>query len=219
MPHTLLQRALCALPILAASCAGTRTLADPTLLMQTTAGTELGVSTDYGIVFLGRTARSGNVNLTAFFGDGPSIEKSAIEPLGGDLYTAEVEIRLPSVPISFDEPAPGDILTVIGRIGASTWSQDVRVLSDPRVYGVIVEVPEVMRERPDQIGAGIYSIPDGDRSKMRLVAIASGIITITTAEGSTDYLTAYGPQHLWRLVTYRQDHNLHKPWIYRPDIQ
>jgi len=218
MPHTNSSHALWLLPLLLASCAGTRTLADPTLLIQTDGGVELGVSTEYGVVFLGRTARSGDVDMTAWFGDGPSIEKSAIEPLGGDLFTAETEIRLPTVPLSFDDPAPGDVLTVVGREGGAVWSQDVRVLSDPRVYGILLEVPEQMRGRSDQIGAGVYSIPGGDLSKMRLVAIASGVITISTSSGDTDYLAAFGPQQLWRLVTHRRDHNRRKPWVYRDDI-
>ena len=218
MRHISSHTALWALPLLLASCAGTRTLADPTLLIQTDGGRELGVSTEYGIVFIGRTASSGDVNMTVWFGDGPSQEKSSIEPLGGNLYTAEAEIRLPSVPLSFDDPVPGDVLTVVGREGGTVWSEDVLVLSDPRVYGIILEVPEKMRGRNDQVGAGIYSIPDGDLSKMRLVAIASGVITISTADGDTDYLAAYGPQQLWRLVTHRRDHNRRKPWIYRDDI-
>ncbi|MCH2107521.1 MAG: hypothetical protein MK291_12870 [Planctomycetes bacterium] len=218
MRHTTSQRALWALPLLLASCAGTRTLADPTLLIQTEGGRELGVSTEYGVVFLGHTSSSGDVNMTVWFGDGPSIEKSAIEPLGGDLFTAETEIRLPSVPLSFDDPTPGDVLTIIGREGGSVWSEDVLVLEDPRVYGLLLAVPEKMRGRNDQIGAGVYTIPDGDLSKMHLVGIAAGVITLSTAEGEREYLAAYGPQQLWRLVTHRRDHNRRKPWIYREDI-
>ena len=218
MLHTTPQRALWALPLLLASCAGTRTLADPTLLIQTEGGRELGVSTEYGVVFLGRTASSGDVDMTVWFGDGPSIEKSAIEPLGGDLFTAETEIRLPSVPLSFDDPTPGDVLTIVGREGGSVWSEEVLVLEDPLVYGLLLAVPEKMRGRNDQIGAGVYTIPDDDLSKMRLVGIAAGVITLSTAEGEREYLAAYGPQQLWRLVTHRRDHNRRKPWIYREDI-
>ena len=155
MHRTSSRTALWALPLLLASCAGTRTLADPTLLIRTDGGMELGVSTDYGVIFLGSTAQAGDIDMTVWFGDGPSIEKSAIEPLGGDLFTAETEIRLPSVPLSFDDPVLGDVLTVMGRNGPAVWSQEVRVLSDPRVYGVLLEVPEMMRGRPDQIGAGV----------------------------------------------------------------
>ena len=210
---------LWALPLLLASCVGTRTLADPTLVIRTDSGTELGVSTDYGVIFLGRTASSGMIDMTVWFGDGPSIEKSAIEPLGGDLFTAETEIRLPNVPLSFDDPTPGDVLTVMGRNSSGVWSEEVRVLSDPRAFGLLLEIPEPMRGELDQVGAGVYSIPDGDLSKMRLVGIASGVITLTSQSGSEkEYLAAYGPQQLWRLVTHRRDHNRRKPWIYREDI-
>jgi len=81
-----------ALAALATSCVGSRTLTDPTLEIRTPHGSELGVSTDYGVIFLGRTAQSGSVEITAWFGDGPSIESSVIEPIGGGLYTAETEI-------------------------------------------------------------------------------------------------------------------------------
>jgi len=213
------KNAFWALPLLLASCAGTRTLADPTLVIRTDSGTELGVSTDYGVIFLGRSASSGMVDMTVWFGDGPSIEKSAIEPLGGALYTAETEIRLPSVPLSFDDPAPGDILTVMGRNASGVWSVDVEVLSDPRAFGLLLEIPEPMRGKLDQVGAGVYSIPEGDLSKMRLVGVAAGIITIISESGEEkEYLAAHGPQQLWRLVTHRRDHNRRKPWVYREDI-
>ena len=100
--------------LLCSACQGVRTLSDPTLVIETSGGRELGVSTDYGIVFLGRTARSGPAEITAWFGDGPNIEKTVIEPVGNGLYTAETEIRLPQVEMSFDDPAPGRELVVVG---------------------------------------------------------------------------------------------------------
>ena len=86
-----------------------------TLEIRTSGGSELGVATDYGVLFLGRTARSGEVRVVAWFGDGPSVEASVIEPLGGGLYTAETEIRLPTIPMSFRTPEPGERLYVVGR--------------------------------------------------------------------------------------------------------
>ena len=94
-----------ALPLVT-SCVGTRTIQEPTLALKTSGGRELGVSTDYGIVFLGRTAQSGRVEIESRFGDGPNLEPAVIEPVGAGLYTAETEIRLPQVPLAFVEPAP-----------------------------------------------------------------------------------------------------------------
>ncbi|HUR26832.1 MAG TPA: hypothetical protein VM509_01490, partial [Planctomycetota bacterium] len=86
--------------VLCTSCAGTRFLANPVVEIRGDQGVELGVATSDGVVFLGRTARSGEVLITAWFGDGPSPENAVVEPLGGGLFTTETEIRLPSVPIS-----------------------------------------------------------------------------------------------------------------------
>ena len=82
------------------ACVGTRLLSDPTLTIHTQKGDELGVATEHGLVFLGHTATSGRAEVTAWFGDGPSVEPVVIEPVGGGLFTAETEIRLPSVTIS-----------------------------------------------------------------------------------------------------------------------
>ena len=72
---------LAALPLI--GCAGTRTLTDPVLRITTEGGAELGVATDHGVVFLGRSAARGGVGLEAVFGDGPSLERSVTEPVGG----------------------------------------------------------------------------------------------------------------------------------------
>ena len=203
---------------LACSCAGTREVQDPTVVIQTSGGTELGVSTDYGIVFLGRSARSGSVEVTAWFGDGPSIEPSVIEPIGGGLYTAETEIRLPRVPMTFVQPRPGDLLHVVGRNGSRLWDAEVEVRSDPRVWGLLLDVTDELRNRPDQVGAGVFAYREDDANKKMLVGLVSGILRLETARGPREFLTVVGPEELWRLVAHRRDHLRRKPWVYREDI-
>ena len=198
-----------------ASCVGNRAVEDPVLQITTPGGSELGVSTEFGVVFLGRTARSGAIEITAWFGDGPSIEPTVIEPLGGGLYTAETEIRLPSVPMTFFQPHEGEMLIVAGRTEAGAWEREVEVLTDPRVYGILLEVPLQLRARPDQIGAGVFSEREGDR---RLLGLVSGRLTIETADGAREFLTVMGPEDLWRLVTHRRDRHRYKAWVYRDDV-
>jgi hypothetical protein len=207
-----------ALGSLAGACRGTRTLTDPTLEIRTSGGSELGVATDYGVLFLGRTARSGEVRVVAWFGDGPSVEASVIEPLGGGLYTAETEIRLPTIPMSFRTPEPGERLYVVGRAEGELWEAPVRVLSDPRVEGLLLSIPAPLQDASDQVGAGVFveEYEDGPR---RLVALVSGKLALRDADGSQrEYLTAVGPDDLWRLVARRQDLLNRRRWFYREDI-
>jgi hypothetical protein len=206
------------LVLLAPSCVGSRTLSDPTVEIRTERGKELGVSTDYGVVFLGRTAQAGPVEITAWFGDGPSIESSVIEPIGGGLYTAETEIRLPQVSMSFDEPRPGSKVLVVGRNKDGDWDREMTVVSDPRVLGILLPIPSELQNAPDQIGAGVYVVPEiGEEAKI-LVGLVSGRIALKGKDGERSYLTVAGPEDLWRLVVHRRDLLQRRRWVYRQDI-
>lgn len=199
------------------ACQVTRNSADPTLIVDTPLGSELGVSTEYGVIFLGRTARSGPVDLTAWFGDGPSTEVTVIEPLGGGLYTAETEIRLPTVPMTFRTPAPGESVMVRGRRGRDPWQETVQVASDPRVSGILLPVPNELRDAPDQIGAGVY-VSESEH-ELVFIGLVSGRLQLIDADGKrVDYLTVMGPDSLWRLVTFRREFQRKRDWVYREDI-
>jgi len=194
--------------LLCTSCVGTRKLVDPTLRIHTRGGDELGVSTDYGVIFLGRTATAGYIEVEAMFGDGPSVESTVVEPLGGGLYTAETEIRLPSVPLRFEIPAPG----------TGPWNTTVKVASDPRVYGILLEIPLELQGRGNQVGAGVYWVDPFNEYDKRLVGLVTGRVTLSGPDGDVEFLSVAGPEDLWRLVTHRRDLLQRKTWVYREDI-
>lgn len=205
------------LPLLG-SCYGTRNLIDPVVQIDTPGGSELGVTTDYGIVFLGRTARAGDIEVTAWFGDGPSIEPSTIEPVGGDIYTAETEILLPAVPLLFIEPEPGNYVAVIGRNHEGAWREIMQLRSDPRVLGLLLDVPEQLDGQNSQIGAGVFRYINEDPERLQLLGLVSGKVTLETDEGLKEYVTIVGPQELWRLVTHRRHYPRRRPMVYREDV-
>jgi hypothetical protein len=209
---------LCPLLFLASSCVGTRNLQDPVVEIETRGGMEMGVSTNYGIVFLGATARSGPIEVTAWFGDGPSIESSVIEPVGGGIYTAETEIRIPSVPMSFREPAPGEQVLLLGRGPAGPWEAWVTVRSDPRAFGILLETTPALPDFQSATGTGVFYCPEDDRTQLQLVGLVSGRLRLYTESGESEYLTVVGPSGLWRLVATRRDHLERKKWVYREDI-
>jgi hypothetical protein len=213
-----LRLAVLPLVLCLASCVGTRKLTDPVLEIRSENGRELGVATDYGVIFLGRTAQMGEIEIIAWYGDGPSVELAVVEPIGHGLYTAEPEIRVPNVPLSFRVPKDGDEVTIMGRNGADRWEDKASVVSDPRVDGILLDPTSNLEDRADQVGAGVYYVNE-DAGTTRLVGLVSGVLELTDADGDTErYLTVVGPNDLWRLVTYHRDLP-HKPrWIYRDDI-
>ena len=206
--------------LLGTSCSGTRLLMDPTLRIDTEGGTELGVATEYGVVFLGRPASSGEVDVTAWFGDGPSVEPSVVEPVGGDLYTAETEIRLPWVQLTFQTPPPGSRVRVIGRNSdGSLWQDDIKIRSHNRVRGLLLDVPDRLRgESSDQTGAGVFIVGEDPRD-VKLLGLVSGRVRIGTRDGDMrDYLAVVGPVTLTHLVTYHRQDVHRRRWVYRDDI-
>lgn len=209
-----------ALPLLAlaalASCSGTRKVTDPVLNIRTAGGEELGVSTDYGIVFLGKSAERGEIEVEAWFGDGPSIERSVIEPIGGGLFTAEMDIELPQVPLSFKEPRDGESLEIMGRKGNRRWSTLARVRTDPRVLGLLLEIPSGFPDDPDQVGAGVYR--KLGKHQRELVGLVTGKIQLERRGALRKYLAVAGPSVMWRFAAHRRDLLRKKPFVYREDI-
>jgi hypothetical protein len=202
-----------------AGCTGVRTLSDPIVVVQTSGGTELGASTDYGVAFLGRTAQSGRVHITAWFGDGPQTELSVIDPVGAGLFTAETEIRLPEAPMNFHELREGDSVLVVGRRKGELWQRTVKVKSDPRVDGILLPALGQIEKNPDQVGASVFVLPDGDEKKKELVGLVSGILTLTNGTDTRRYTTVIGVKDLWRLVAHRRDLDRRRPPSDREDVQ
>jgi hypothetical protein len=207
-----------ALLALAAGCTGYRTIADPTLWIETQGGAELGVSTEYGVVFLGRTAQAGNARITAWFGDGLQTESVAIEPVGSGIFTAEPEIRLPEARMSFVEPKPGDEVVVIGRRGSKKWERKVEVRKHPKVDGILLPTMDEIEKAPDQIGAGVFVAREGEPNPA-FVGLVSGVLTLTEAGKTEQFLTVVGMRDLWRLVAHRRELDRSRKPIYREDVQ
>lgn len=205
-----------ALALGTAACSSVGLSYDPTVILDTRGGRELGVSTNYGIVFLGRTARAGDVDVAVWFGDGPAIEQSVIEPVGGGLYTVDTEIRLPSIPLGFSEPEAGAVVWIQGRDVTGRWTAQTRVRRHPSVDGILLEVPPQLAGSSDQTGAAVFYYDDSEEE--RVLGLVSGRLILETSEGTESYLTVVGPETLWRLVSYRRDPNVRRRAPYRDDV-
>ena len=196
---------------------------DPTVWLHTEGGGELGVSTPYGVVFLGRGSRSGEVEFDVWFGDGPGTEIGIIESLGNGLYLTQAEILLPQVPLGHDLPPAGTSVVVRGRDEDGAYEPTGRVAEHERVEGLIVDLG---RPSPEPgAGAGIF-VQTGDG--LRLIGLVAGRLEMTdpdprpVAAGDWRRLdpvwTAIGPDKLWRLVAHARDSDRPRRAVYREDI-
>lgn len=214
LPHVL---ALALLP-LAGACTSIestkRRALDPVVVVHGAERDELGVSTDYGVVFLGRTARSGRVEFTVWFGDGPSREEALVEPMGGGLFAADSDIQLPSVPLCFEPPPEGTRLVLRGRRAGQPYELVAELAIDPSVTGILlVDTPELEQLGDEDLGAGVFLLEPN--KPLRLLGLLSGRLQL---EGGRHYLTAVGPEDLWRLVVHRRNSDRPRRWVYREDL-
>jgi hypothetical protein len=87
------------------------------------------------------------------------------------------------------------------------------------VLGILLPIPSELEDAPDQIGAGVYVVPEGaDENSKRLLGLVSGRITLKSKSGQHAFLTVVGPEDLWRLVVHRRDLLQRRRWVYRQDI-
>jgi len=213
-------RTIAALLALATSAACIAPDPDPTVLVRTSRGVELGASTTHGVVFLGSTAISGEAEVMAWFGDGPSLEPSLIEPLGAGLCTVDVDIDLPMVPLSFDLPAEGARVEIRGRDVAGAWTREARCVRDPLADGLLLTVPDDPLPA-ESLGAGVYVRDRHER--LRLLGLLTGRALLVDGAGDErgprEVLVAVGPADLWRVVSYGRNRHRPQPWVYREDLE
>jgi hypothetical protein len=170
------------------------------LLVQTTGGQEVAVSTPHGIVFAGRTSTEGMARIVGFFGDGPAIETVEIVPLAPQLCTADPEIRFFEVELSFEPPRPGETLRLAGYVEGARWAGSGRVVSDEG--GVHLEGGSL----PDSAAAFRE-----EEDRWRLVAL------VTSGEGGRASLV--GPETLWRVLFRPRPYARGEEIPRRPDVR
>jgi hypothetical protein len=187
---------------------------DPVVVVHGPGGDELAVSTEYGVVFLGRTVQGGRTEFTVWFGDGPSREEGVVEPVGGGLYTTTSEIQLPCVALNFEPLPAGSLVIVRGRRGDKPFEIEAELAEDPRVTGVLLKPSNDLERLGEAVlGAGVFLIQPG--RPLQLVGLLSGRLEL---DGGRRYVTAVGPEDLWRLVVYRRNSDRPRRWVYRDDI-
>lgn len=196
-------------------------------------GSEQGVDTEVGILFLGRTVRSGPVDVT-FYVNGASFTYP------GTVQSGEGTIALVSTPFVAqlvalaDAPVqPGEIARVAGVKGGTIWEHPVMATQDPALYGNILDVAPVEGIPPltlEQLsGAGIYVWRE---ERWRLAGIATEVIewrgptsgsTLSNesprAFGSTRMMLLYaGPRELGMAATLPREYFERPKRVYDPRL-
>ena len=113
----------------------------PVARIETRGGVELGATTEYGVLFLGRTATEGPCRIHYFLGPTPVVEDGTVESTGSSYYRAEMDLKNQSIRVLEREVEPGDSLVAMYMAGFDVQTVDVSLSQDPEVDGYVLSWP------------------------------------------------------------------------------
>jgi hypothetical protein len=144
----------------------------PVVRIQTTGGFEHGVSTQIGVLFLGRTASEGPAKLQYWLGPTPMIETGQVEAIGGSIHRIRPEVPIPSVPVTLEPVRPDEELVLMGIQDQIPWRLPVQLAQDEVVRGTVLRYPAGLRLGPDSVGLGVFRETDAG---FALVGLVKGV--------------------------------------------
>jgi hypothetical protein len=131
----------------------------PVALIETTGGIELGATTEFGVLTLGRTASSGPCRVHYFLGPTPMIEDGELHQ-APPFTIAEIDLKTMHLRALDRTPRPDDdLLAMWTPDGTRVERVAVSLADDPGVHGDVLVHPGT--ELP--IGATVFGSPADTR--------------------------------------------------------
>lgn len=143
----------------------------PVMFIETRGGSELGVGTDDGILFLGRTAKEGPCRIHYWLGPTPLVEDGVVEAWGGVFFRAKMDLRFQHAPYLDRDLAPDEPLFAMLTDGRACEEVPLQRAHGPDIDGDVVVWPG--RDLP--AGAGVFAHTDDG---LRLVGMIAGSVEV-----------------------------------------
>lgn len=167
----------------------------PVALVETTGGVELGATTEFGILTLGRTATEGPCRVRYFLGPTPLVEDGALAATGSMFTRADIDLKTMAVRGLDHAPDPADELLVMWTPdGATTESVPVRLARAAGVQGDVLEHPG--RDLPPGATVLLPTRDDG----LLFVGLVAGKATVDGDGGARDYYVFAGVDRIRELL-------------------
>lgn len=114
----------------------------PVALVETTGGIELGATTEFGVLTLGRSAADGPCRVHYFLGPTPLIETGELVATGSVFTRAEIDLKTQHVRALDRAPLPADELLVMWTPDGQTTQQvAVRLATVEGIRGDVLADP------------------------------------------------------------------------------
>ena len=183
----------------------------PVALVETTGGVELGATTEFGILTLGRTATEGPCRVHYFLGITPLVEDGAMKPTGSTFRRAEIDLKTQHAR-SMDRPLTKDdeLVAMWTPDGVDAVAVDVELAAKDGVLGDVLKDPG--RELP--AGAAIFVQSE---DKLLFAGLVSARARLQNAPGAGSYYLFAGVDRIRELLAVPQLHPTDSETRFRPD--
>lgn len=178
----------------------------PVMRIETRGGTEMGVGTEAGILFLGRTASDGPCRIAYWLGPTPMVEDGVVERWAGVFYRANMDLKHQRARFLDRDLAPDEPLVAMVYAGAQVEEFALQRVHEPTVQGDVVAWPG--RDLP--AGTGVFVREDDG---LKFVGLIAGCIDI----GSKRYLVHTGTTAMREAMLTAKPHTTPRQVRHRPD--
>jgi hypothetical protein len=171
----------------------------PVALVETTGGVELGATTEFGILTLGRTATDGPCRVRYFLGPTPLVESGTLGTTGSLFTRAEIDLKTMAVR-GLDRPplASDELLVMWTPDGTTTESVPVRLARSPDVEGDVLQHPG--RDLPPGATVLAQTRDDG----LLFVGLIAGKATVEGGDGAGEYYVFAGVDRIREMLAVPQ---------------
>ncbi len=138
----------------------------PVMRIETRGGTEMGVGTEAGILFLGRTSKEGPCRIHYWLGPTPLVEDGTVEPWAGVFFRATMDLKYPSARFLDRDLEPDEPLVAMYYSGNQVEEVALQRAREPGVQGDVVDWPG--RDLP--AGTGVFVRDDEGLALVGLIA-------------------------------------------------
>ncbi|MCA8951555.1 MAG: hypothetical protein KDE27_18760 [Planctomycetes bacterium] len=181
----------------------------PVALVETTGGVELGATTEYGILTLGRTATTGPCRVHYRLGPTMLVDDGELHPTGGVFTRADIDLKHQAVHVFGRAPTDDDRLVAM-------WTPDGRAIRE-----VAVELARDERIEGDVLAHPGEDLPPGaaicvrNKDGVQFVGLVAGAATLE-GDGRRFYVYA-GVDRVREMLAVPEKYPVDYEPKYRPD--
>lgn len=185
----------------------------PVALVETTGGVELGATTEFGILTLGRTATAGPCRVRYFLGPTPMVEDGALQPTASVFTRADIDLKTMAVRAIDRPPTDADELVVM-------WTPD-----GTRISTATVQLAHAADAEGDLLQPPGVALPAGaavlvqtrDDGLQFLGLIAGKAVVDGGGDGTREYYVYAGVDRIRELLAIPQTYPTDLVPKYRTD--